>query len=124
LKTNRVEFSTRFVTNLQETVSRLPPSQQFGDGTCDDAPQREVLPAIDQHPIVDGIHEEVGTETHQEHHNDARNRRANHCSTDATGAITNDSSCTNLKEACEGKRNNDRWEHSGSQDNRNGRCDH
>lgn len=81
--------------------SRLSASQQFGDGTCDDAPQREVLPAIDQHPVVDGVHEEVGTQTHQEDHDDARDCRANDCTANAAGTVANNGGCTDLEEAGE-----------------------
>ena len=35
-----------------------------------DTPQREVLAAVNKHPVVDGISEEIGAEAYQEYHDD------------------------------------------------------
>ena len=41
-----------------------------------DAPQREVPAAVNEHPVVDGISEEIGTEAYQEYHNNTAESRA------------------------------------------------
>ena len=50
--------------------------EQSRNSPFHDAPQREVLAAVNEHPVVDGISEEIGTEAYQEYHNNAAESRA------------------------------------------------
>lgn len=45
--------------------------EQSRNSPFHDAPQREVLAAVNEHPVIDGISEEIGTEAYQEYHNNA-----------------------------------------------------
>lgn len=84
-----------------------------------DAPQREVLAAVNEHPVVDGISEEIGTEAYQEYHNNTAESRAYNTAPDTAGGVADDGRAADFKETGKGQRNDNRREHSCGEDDCN-----
>ena len=83
-------------------------------------PQGEILSAVYQHPVSDGIAKEVRTKTNEKYHDDTGEDGTDDASADTAGSISDNGSTAVLEEAGNCQRNNDGREHTCSQDNGNG----
>ena len=82
---------------------RSEQGEKFRNQTLEDAPQGEVLSAVYQHPVVDGVVEEVSTETNQQNHNDTVDDRSDDTAAKSAVSVSNDSRTAGFEEAGEGK---------------------
>ena len=98
-------------------------SEDLRDQTFDDTEQREVLAAIDQHPRLYRVVEEVCTEADQQDHDDTVECTGDDRTADAAFGIGDDRSTAVLKEAGEDQRNDDRREHASGDQDRDRRSD-
>ena len=83
-------------------------------------PQGEILSAVYQHPVSDGIAKEVRTKTNEKYHDDTGEDSTDDASADTTGSISDNGSTAVLEETGNRQRNNDSREHTCSEDNGNG----
>lgn len=92
--------------------------------TFHNAPQGEILSAVYQHPVVNGVPEEIRTEANQEYHDNTAQGRAYDTASDTAGCIADDGCTAYFKEAGEGQRDDNRREHPCRQDNGYGGGNH
>lgn len=75
------------------------------DGAFDDAPEGEVLAAIDEHPRLDGLVEEVCAKAYEQDHDNTVDSAGDNSASAAAVGIGDDGCTAILEEACDNQRN-------------------